>query len=678
MFESTLAATGYTRYAVLLSIAVLFALLYLNRNDSSNSSIRISKSLTQLYKNDQCQEDELKLIRTACCSQQDLPVLGGVDVVDLFGYENDQHIPLLGNPSIAALLPTRVGSFKFLFTSEENRAKFLTNPWQYAPAWGGFCAMGIGYESQYFQQTSRDRLGPNSDLSTWTIVNGRLYFFGGEGPKIKFLEALPDAISYGDAHWSNMFGGVFDGHFNTNCFHRQEFFDTIRGIKTPTDDGRNDKLEDESPSPDDAEAENLSDALFGHTVVRDDEGTIVEVDGVPVAKVKSNPVDTSLYTKYAADKSLWNVETEKVDPTENFLSKHEIIRDENGQVIMVDGIPVISFAGESAFSELNEEPEEEDQVSDRFDPLMAPWLSLIEKQYPESLSGGFKKVEKYTNDNQPVMEVIFNFIENDVDESDEAPEKPEEIPIDEQSLSQDVSIVEKVPERVILEQSPSQDVFTVKVPEEVSLNSQILEDMTVNTLENTLQEEAATVTVSSSPQPINQEVDPSLEETPADSSVSVSSAKSEEEVSFAPNEAYELGQSMNLAEADAEEVASDGKTAGHRVVYCPIGKECGVISKNLYKDDLKMISNILLRDSIESGNPASSSKNTVFVPNFPIIHLEHAPVDESIFTTSKVAEEDVSLLKELLGADVKVSDHIMEVSAKSNALMASYAVKQEI
>ena len=80
-----------------------------------------------------------------------LPVLGGVDVVSYFNTGRAAW----GNLSIVGHLVTDEGrplqttelvSYPFLFESEENRAQFLSDPWKFAPAYGGFCAFGIAYE----------------------------------------------------------------------------------------------------------------------------------------------------------------------------------------------------------------------------------------------------------------------------------------------------------------------------------------------------------------------------------------------------------------------------------------------------------------------------------------------------------------------------------------------------
>jgi YHS domain-containing protein len=52
----------------------------------------------------------------------------------------------------------------YWFASAENRDLFAKDPAKYAPAFGGFCAMGASYEKKF-----------NGDPNVWKIVDGKLY-----------------------------------------------------------------------------------------------------------------------------------------------------------------------------------------------------------------------------------------------------------------------------------------------------------------------------------------------------------------------------------------------------------------------------------------------------------------------------------------------------------------------
>uniref|UniRef100_A0A7S2V077 Uncharacterized protein n=1 Tax=Fibrocapsa japonica TaxID=94617 RepID=A0A7S2V077_9STRA len=185
----------------------------------------------------QCMDID-KDLRGACCTDPSKPVLGGVDVVELYK-QGEDTMPKIGDDNIGALLTTTAGEYLFNFISQENLDAFLADPWRYAPAWGGFCGYGVAFEEKSYKDDAVKRLGPYVDLSAWTISagDGRLYFFGGGGPRGKFL-ADERAVQYGNDNWSGYYAGnLYDGHFDTNCFHRQTYQDLINNIKTPDEGG---------------------------------------------------------------------------------------------------------------------------------------------------------------------------------------------------------------------------------------------------------------------------------------------------------------------------------------------------------------------------------------------------------------------------------------------------------
>jgi len=626
--EEGIRPAAIIRYTSLGILGALFVLLYINQNaEESRLQNSFVGSSMHMYKTEQCQEDELKSIRTTCCSDPDLPVLGGVDVVELFSYTDDKHIPGLGDPSLAAILPTRVGNFKFLFLTEENRAKFLVNPWQYAPAWGGFCAMGIPYESQYFTSTARDRLGPNVDLSTWTIVNGRLYFFGGEGPKLKFLQSLPDAISYGDAHWSNMFGGVYDGHFDTNCFHRQEFFDTLRGVKSVSDDGRDENADIEDASFDSEVGKDIEseDRMWaGHKIVKNEFGIIVEVDGIPVAASVTplNPVDESLYEKYAAEKSLWRDIEEPTYPTPvEFLSQHSVAVTKEGLIAEVDGILVIS----NKYTQ---------QTS--LDVANSPDISPV----VVGETGGSDGESSYSY----IYEDFYSYASEPA-----APNGPAATVVPEPPVDPAVPVADDSPSTAQSDSWSSQD---------ASSDTALIKARIAEIKAWIAQVEAAFPEI----------VDSGYFQVDA----------VHDDGSSSPVYTYpEQGNRRRLDSASAD----DSKTAGHRVMYCQPGHQCQTISKNAYKDDLKKLGQIFNRDKIvnaagypagsstgkSSGGDANNDGQAVFAPSFPLSHLEKAPKPPAIFFDKDIGEQDLTVLAKVLGEEnIAVADGAVGVSVAAS------------
>ena len=72
----------------------------------------------------------------ASCCYDDLsvPVLGGIDFVDLASKDPGKDGPAMGSSTFSATL----NNYTFFFLSEENKKTFVSNPWNYAPSWGGF------------------------------------------------------------------------------------------------------------------------------------------------------------------------------------------------------------------------------------------------------------------------------------------------------------------------------------------------------------------------------------------------------------------------------------------------------------------------------------------------------------------------------------------------------------
>jgi len=171
--------------------------------------------------------------RVDCCADPTFPVVGGIDVVELFSQPEDS-MPNIGSPLFQYKLQTSTGVYTFRFISEENRRKFFEDPWKYAPAYGGFCACGIALEERFEDPDFKSKLGPYVDLSKWDILNGRLFFFSGPTPCNYFKsEMITGSVERGDTHWAAFYdGNLHDGVFNTNCFHRQAFEDMVNGVQT--------------------------------------------------------------------------------------------------------------------------------------------------------------------------------------------------------------------------------------------------------------------------------------------------------------------------------------------------------------------------------------------------------------------------------------------------------------
>jgi YHS domain-containing protein len=89
--------------------------------------------------------------------------------------------------------PQSVSTYKgvaFHFSSEANKKLFDASPEKYLPQYGGYCANGIAFAIPW-----------GGDADTWTMVNGKLYIFGGVGSKDAFLLDVPGNIALSDKYW---------------------------------------------------------------------------------------------------------------------------------------------------------------------------------------------------------------------------------------------------------------------------------------------------------------------------------------------------------------------------------------------------------------------------------------------------------------------------------------------
>ena len=160
------------------------------------------------------------------CSARTRVVLGGLDVMayhlsnatgstthDSAGSAAAKGVPLRGSPSFTHSL----SGYTFWFASAEHRDLFATNPARYAPAYGGFCAYGIAYETEpkCLEEArgcfgwDRTNLGPPVEPTKWRIYNGTLLLFMAQIAVQNFEDTTrggPSAgVAAGDARWRAWF-----------------------------------------------------------------------------------------------------------------------------------------------------------------------------------------------------------------------------------------------------------------------------------------------------------------------------------------------------------------------------------------------------------------------------------------------------------------------------------------
>ncbi len=79
------------------------------------------------------------------------------------------------------------------FSSAENRDDFITNPKQYAPQYGGYCAYAVS--RGYTASTKPD---------AWSIVDGKLYLNYNKATRKVWSKDIPDNINQANQNWPNL------------------------------------------------------------------------------------------------------------------------------------------------------------------------------------------------------------------------------------------------------------------------------------------------------------------------------------------------------------------------------------------------------------------------------------------------------------------------------------------
>ncbi|MGB0694553.1 MAG: YHS domain-containing (seleno)protein [Rhodospirillaceae bacterium] len=94
--------------------------------------------------------------------------------------------PTEGDPAITA---THNGA-TYRFANAEHLAKFSADPDKYAPAYGGYCAIGTSFGRKF-----------DGDPKLWDIADGKLYLNVAEGPHNRYLAEKAQVIPRADSKW---------------------------------------------------------------------------------------------------------------------------------------------------------------------------------------------------------------------------------------------------------------------------------------------------------------------------------------------------------------------------------------------------------------------------------------------------------------------------------------------
>ena len=88
---------------------------------------------------------------------------------------------------------TVVDGVTYAFATAEHQKMFEANPQKYLPAYGGYCAYGLGLGKKFV-----------ADPEVWRIVEGKLYLNLDKGIQQKWEKDIPGYIRKGDSNWVTM------------------------------------------------------------------------------------------------------------------------------------------------------------------------------------------------------------------------------------------------------------------------------------------------------------------------------------------------------------------------------------------------------------------------------------------------------------------------------------------
>lgn len=95
----------------------------------------------------------------------------------------------------SATFSAKHGNETYHFASAANRDTFNANPARYAPAYGGFCAMGVAMGRKL-----------DGDPKLFRVVDNRLYLNVNETVQARWVQDIPDNVKKAEASWPGLKG----------------------------------------------------------------------------------------------------------------------------------------------------------------------------------------------------------------------------------------------------------------------------------------------------------------------------------------------------------------------------------------------------------------------------------------------------------------------------------------
>lgn len=130
----------------------------------------------------------LKPVNAVSDEQDARVILKGADVVAYF----TQGKYVQGTPQIKS----EYEGVTFRFSTAAHKALFDKEPKKYLPEFGGYCANGIAYGIPW-----------GGDADTFSMINGKLYIFGGQASKDGFEVDLVGNMAQAEKYWKDEIAG---------------------------------------------------------------------------------------------------------------------------------------------------------------------------------------------------------------------------------------------------------------------------------------------------------------------------------------------------------------------------------------------------------------------------------------------------------------------------------------
>jgi YHS domain-containing protein len=115
---------------------------------------------------------------------------GFLSTVAVSGYDTVAYFTLSRPVKGDSKFSTQYKGVEWRFANEEHKAKFVANPEQYAPQYGGYCAWAVAQGDT-----------ASGDPTKWKIVDGKLYLNYDADVQKKWEADIPGFINKANKNW---------------------------------------------------------------------------------------------------------------------------------------------------------------------------------------------------------------------------------------------------------------------------------------------------------------------------------------------------------------------------------------------------------------------------------------------------------------------------------------------